>query len=216
MVLTSVLFSAAHYIGPSGEVFRWYTFLFRFLAGTMFAVLFRYRGFGIAAGTHAVLRRARWPVIDGQRVSSWSQPVGWDKMRMLRRPTRIGPKARVWWAVDSLRLLAPPAVCRDCQRVKVLLAWRQARAIPVVADLSRANEKTSFCRQENSLGRLRGDRYNVSVWHVRFRSARELPARRPQALRSSRWQFSKAWFRFQPGSEGNVIAKELGSADCSA
>ena len=29
------------------------TFLFRFLAGVLFAVLFRYRGFGIAAGTHA-------------------------------------------------------------------------------------------------------------------------------------------------------------------
>ena len=29
------------------------TFLFRFLAGVFFAVLFRYRGFGIAVGTHA-------------------------------------------------------------------------------------------------------------------------------------------------------------------
>ena len=53
IVLTSVLFSAAHYVGPSGDPFRWLTFLFRFLAGVFFAVLFRYRGFGIAAGTHA-------------------------------------------------------------------------------------------------------------------------------------------------------------------
>jgi membrane protease YdiL (CAAX protease family) len=53
IVLTSVLFSAAHYIGPSGDPFRWLTFLFRFLAGVFFAVLFRYRGFGIAVGTHA-------------------------------------------------------------------------------------------------------------------------------------------------------------------
>ena len=53
VVVTSLLFSAAHYIPPSGDPFRWLTFLFRFLAGVFFAVLFRYRGFGIAAGTHA-------------------------------------------------------------------------------------------------------------------------------------------------------------------
>ena len=53
IVLTSVLFSAAHYIGPAGDKFGWTTFLFRFLAGAYFAVLFRCRGFGIAAGTHA-------------------------------------------------------------------------------------------------------------------------------------------------------------------
>ena len=53
IVLTSVLFSAAHYVPGSGDPFRWLTFFFRFLAGVLFAVLFRYRGFGIAAGTHA-------------------------------------------------------------------------------------------------------------------------------------------------------------------
>jgi membrane protease YdiL (CAAX protease family) len=53
IALTSLLFSAAHYVPGSGETFRWLTFLFRFLAGVFFAVLFRYRGFGIAAGTHA-------------------------------------------------------------------------------------------------------------------------------------------------------------------
>ena len=53
IVLTSLLFSAAHYVGPCGEKFLGLTFLFRFLAGVLFAVLFRYRGFGIAAGTHA-------------------------------------------------------------------------------------------------------------------------------------------------------------------
>jgi membrane protease YdiL (CAAX protease family) len=54
IVLTSVLFSAAHYIGPFGDKFEWLTFCFRFLAGAFFAVLFIYRGFGIAAGTHAL------------------------------------------------------------------------------------------------------------------------------------------------------------------
>ena len=53
IVLSSLLFSAAHYVPGSGDPFRWLTFLFRFLAGAYFAVLFRYRGFGIAAGTHA-------------------------------------------------------------------------------------------------------------------------------------------------------------------
>jgi membrane protease YdiL (CAAX protease family) len=53
IVLTSLLFSAAHYVGPSGYAFDLLTFFFRFLAGVLFAVLFRYRGFGIAAGTHA-------------------------------------------------------------------------------------------------------------------------------------------------------------------
>jgi membrane protease YdiL (CAAX protease family) len=53
VVLTSLLFSAAHYVPGSGDRFLWLTFLFRFLAGVFFAVLFRYRGFGIAVGTHA-------------------------------------------------------------------------------------------------------------------------------------------------------------------
>jgi membrane protease YdiL (CAAX protease family) len=53
VVITSLLFSAAHYVPGSGDPFLWLTFLFRFLAGVFFAVLFRYRGFGIAAGTHA-------------------------------------------------------------------------------------------------------------------------------------------------------------------
>jgi len=53
IALTSVIFSAAHYVGSSADDFLWRTFLFRFLAGVYFAVLFRYRGFGIAVGTHA-------------------------------------------------------------------------------------------------------------------------------------------------------------------
>lgn len=54
VLLTSVLFSAAHYVGPHGEPFEAFTFFFRFTAGVFFAVLFVYRGFGIAAGTHAL------------------------------------------------------------------------------------------------------------------------------------------------------------------
>jgi membrane protease YdiL (CAAX protease family) len=59
IVLTSFIFSAAHYVGPCGEPVLWgqFTFwfgaLFRFLAGVFFSVLFVYRGFGIAVGAHA-------------------------------------------------------------------------------------------------------------------------------------------------------------------
>jgi membrane protease YdiL (CAAX protease family) len=54
VVVTSLVFSAAHYVGPHGEAFDSFGFAFRFLAGTFFAVLFVFRGFGIAAGTHAL------------------------------------------------------------------------------------------------------------------------------------------------------------------
>jgi len=53
VVLTSLLFSAAHYVGPLGDTFELYSFTFRTLAGIFFATLFVVRGFGIAAGTHA-------------------------------------------------------------------------------------------------------------------------------------------------------------------
>jgi hypothetical protein len=52
-ILTSLLFSAAHYVGPLGDSFELYSFTFRTVAGLFFALLFVVRGFGIAAGTHA-------------------------------------------------------------------------------------------------------------------------------------------------------------------
>jgi len=65
IVIVSLLFSAAHYkldfeFGPwqivtrYGDAWNLYTFTFRFLAGVFFAVLFQLRGFGIAAGSHAL------------------------------------------------------------------------------------------------------------------------------------------------------------------
>ena len=54
VVTSSLLFSAAHYVGPLGDSFAIYSFTFRFLAGLFFALLFSIRGFGVAAGTHAV------------------------------------------------------------------------------------------------------------------------------------------------------------------
>jgi membrane protease YdiL (CAAX protease family) len=54
VLVTSAVFSAAHYIGPHGDMLDASTFVFRFTAGALFAVLFVYRGFGVAAGTHAL------------------------------------------------------------------------------------------------------------------------------------------------------------------
>ncbi len=50
---SATLFSAAHHLGPFGEQYRPYEFTFRLLAGIYFALLFHYRGFGVAVGTHA-------------------------------------------------------------------------------------------------------------------------------------------------------------------
>jgi len=52
--LSSLLFSLAHYVGAEGDTFALDSFLFRFIAGAFFAVLFVQRGFGIVAGTHAL------------------------------------------------------------------------------------------------------------------------------------------------------------------
>ena len=53
MVLTSLLFSGAHYVGPLGDTFSLYSFTFRTLAGLFFSLVFLARGFGIVAGAHA-------------------------------------------------------------------------------------------------------------------------------------------------------------------
>jgi membrane protease YdiL (CAAX protease family) len=52
-VVISLLFAAAHHIGPGGEDFSRHKFVFRTLAGLFFTAVFVYRGFGIAAGSHA-------------------------------------------------------------------------------------------------------------------------------------------------------------------
>lgn len=53
VVLSSLIFAAAHHVGPNGMDFSWFDFIFRTIAGAFFAVVFIYRGFGIAAGSHA-------------------------------------------------------------------------------------------------------------------------------------------------------------------
>lgn len=53
-LLAALLFSAFHYVGPYGDQWALASFLFRFLAGLAFSVLFLVRGFGITAWTHAL------------------------------------------------------------------------------------------------------------------------------------------------------------------
>lgn len=54
MVLSSVIFSWAHHIGPFGEPFRTGVFTYRILAGLVFAAIFYFRSFATAVYTHAL------------------------------------------------------------------------------------------------------------------------------------------------------------------
>ena len=92
VVATSLLFSGAHYIGPHGQVWDISTFLFCAVAGGFFAVLFVYRGFGIAAGTHAM-----YDILVGLLLTEWraaSNRRG-KPIQNLRVPSRrfCGPRA---------------------------------------------------------------------------------------------------------------------------
>lgn len=51
LVITAVAFSLYHYLGH--ETPHWRSFLFRTLAGLFFGAVYLWRGFGVAAGTHA-------------------------------------------------------------------------------------------------------------------------------------------------------------------
>jgi membrane protease YdiL (CAAX protease family) len=53
-LVSALLFSAAHHLGPYGQPYSNFLFLFRLLAGVYFAVLFQLRGYGIVVGAHAI------------------------------------------------------------------------------------------------------------------------------------------------------------------
>lgn len=53
-LLGAALFSLAHYLGPLGDPFEMPSFTFRFAFGLALNVLFLWRGFGVAAWTHAL------------------------------------------------------------------------------------------------------------------------------------------------------------------
>jgi len=52
--VSSLLFSAAHHIPPYGDPLHLGVFTFRLLAGVFFGLLFWFRGFAVAAYTHAL------------------------------------------------------------------------------------------------------------------------------------------------------------------
>ena len=54
IVVSALIFSAFHYIGPYGDTLTLPSFTFRAIAGVMFSGLYVARGFGIAAWTHAL------------------------------------------------------------------------------------------------------------------------------------------------------------------
>ncbi len=53
-VISSFLFSAAHHLGRQGDPLQLGVFVYRFLAGMIFAAIFYFRSFAIAVYTHAL------------------------------------------------------------------------------------------------------------------------------------------------------------------
>jgi len=54
VLVASFLFSMSHYIGTMADQWEWYSFMFRWVAGLLFTVLYFMRGFAITAYTHAL------------------------------------------------------------------------------------------------------------------------------------------------------------------
>jgi len=52
--LSSLFFSLFHYLELFNEPFQVNSFLFRFTAGSVFAIIFIFRGYGIAAYSHSL------------------------------------------------------------------------------------------------------------------------------------------------------------------
>lgn len=54
IIAAALLFSGAHYLGELGDAFTLGSFLFRFLFGLSLNAIYLWRGFGMAAWTHAI------------------------------------------------------------------------------------------------------------------------------------------------------------------
>ena len=65
LVVSSVVFSAVHYVGPLGDSPELFSFLFRALAGLVLGTIFIYRGLGIAAWAHALYNLLVFLVVGG-------------------------------------------------------------------------------------------------------------------------------------------------------
>jgi hypothetical protein len=54
LVVSSLLFSAVHHLGPLGEPFDAYVFTYRAVCGLLLGVVYLSRGFGVAVWTHSL------------------------------------------------------------------------------------------------------------------------------------------------------------------
>ena len=54
LVISSLLFAAAHHVGPLGEPVESYSFLYRAVCGLLLGLVFLGRGLGVAAWTHSL------------------------------------------------------------------------------------------------------------------------------------------------------------------
>ncbi len=54
LIVSSLLFSAVHHIGPLGEPFSGYVFIYRAICGLLLGIVYLSRGFGVAVWTHAL------------------------------------------------------------------------------------------------------------------------------------------------------------------
>lgn len=54
LLISSLTFSLAHHLGPHGEPFEFAAFVYRALAGVMFALIYQVRGLAVAVWTHAI------------------------------------------------------------------------------------------------------------------------------------------------------------------
>ncbi len=54
ILVSSLLFSAIHYVGSLADRFTFFSFTFRFLAGVVFALIFKLRGLAVVIYTHAM------------------------------------------------------------------------------------------------------------------------------------------------------------------
>lgn len=72
LVVSSVFFATVHHIGPLGEPFESYSFLFRTVCGLLLGVVFLVRGLGVAVWTHAIYNA----LVMFQLADAWYSPLG--------------------------------------------------------------------------------------------------------------------------------------------
>ena len=53
-LLTAIVFSGWHYVGPYGDPFDARSFVFRAVCGVVFTIIYQFRGFAPAVWTHAL------------------------------------------------------------------------------------------------------------------------------------------------------------------